>query len=84
MSDDLHEHLVQAITNIITKHQVPDYYNHCKACNRDLYGAGGGASLSRHRAEKIVDELQLVWLFTTVGETTIGVSHSNSQPRIHL
>jgi hypothetical protein len=33
-------------------------------CKRELYGTGGGTTLSRHRAERIVDEMGLVDLYT--------------------
>lgn len=49
------EELVDAVTEVITAHQLADYASQCRLCHRQLYGEGQGESLSRHRAEKIVD-----------------------------
>lgn len=51
--------LVSDICDVLTQHQLQDYGHQCVApgCGRELYGQGGGMTLSRHRAEKIADML---------------------------
>ena len=64
--DELREKLVSMITDIIIAHQLPDYGISCNNCHKRLYSTGDGSTLSRHRAEKIVDELDLVELHLSV------------------
>lgn len=56
------ERLIEAVTGIITRHQVPDYGNTCHECGKHLYGEKG-CTLSRHRAEVIVRDLDLEAVF---------------------
>lgn len=49
------EQLVDAVTAVITGHQLLDCGSECRGCRKELYGQGRGESLSHHRAEKIVD-----------------------------
>lgn len=60
---DQRERLIEAVTDIIARHQVADYGNTCHGCGKALYGERG-CSLTRHRAEKIVDDLELDAVFT--------------------
>jgi hypothetical protein len=64
MDEDLREQLVSTITNIIVSHKLPDLGSKCSTCYKELYGEGNGSTLSRHRAEKIVDAMDLVHVFT--------------------
>lgn len=64
--DELRDKLVTTIVDIITAHQLPDYGHICRECKARLYSEGNGSSLSRHRAERIVDELDLVELHLAV------------------
>lgn len=64
-NDELREELVNAITAIIIKHQLPDYSAICSGCPAHLYQQDS-KTLSRHRAEKIVDDLDLVELHQSV------------------
>lgn len=63
--DELRNQLVTIITDIIVAHQLPDYSHICRKCKQHLYGADS-TTLSRHRAEKIVDDLDLVELHLAV------------------
>lgn len=62
------EQLVDAVTAIITAHQLVDYGSQCRLCHQQLYGEGHGESLSRHRAEKIVDIVILPLLSAPSGK----------------
>lgn len=64
--DELRDKLVTTIVDIITAHQLPDYGHICRECKARLYSEGKGSSLSRHRAEKIVDDLDLVEIMMTL------------------
>jgi hypothetical protein len=59
-ADEFREKLVDLVTRIIVEHQLPDYGERCSACYKHLYNQDGGSTLSRHRAEKIVDGMELV------------------------
>jgi hypothetical protein len=58
--DELREQLVEQITRILASHHLADYGSKCLNCRKELYGEGNGSTLSRHRAEEIVDGLGLV------------------------
>lgn len=64
--DELRDHLVDMVTDIIVAHQLPDYGHICNKCKQRLYSDGKGSTLSRHRAEKIVDDMDLVELHLAV------------------
>lgn len=64
--DELREELITAVTDIIVAHQLPDYGHKCKSCKKRIYSGENGSSLSRHRAEKIVDDMDLVELHLSV------------------
>lgn len=67
MNDDLRDQLIDMVTDIITTHQLPDYGHICRSCHKRLYSDGDGSTtLSRHRAEKIVDDMDLVELHLAV------------------
>lgn len=63
--DELYKELVDAITAIIIKHQLPDYSAICSGCKKHLYQQDS-VTLSRHRAEVIVKDLDLVELHLSV------------------
>lgn len=55
----LREELVEAVCVELATHQVPDYDRRCN-CGTVLYeGQAGSKTLTRHRAECIVDEVIL-------------------------
>jgi len=70
MTDDLRDWLVERITNVIVHHQLTDYASKCNGCAKELYGGGGGMTLAHHRAEKIVDDLELVDLYQRAQRAT--------------
>lgn len=57
LHEELRSRLISDIVDVITTHQLLDYGHRCAFCKVELYGEGHGMTLSRHRAEKIVDLL---------------------------
>jgi len=61
--EELRERLIQQVTDILASHHLADYGSKCLSCLKELYSEGNGSTLSRHRAEKIVDQMDLVRAF---------------------
>lgn len=57
--EDFYQGLVDEVVAALSEHQVPDYGSACRCGKKIHNGEPGSMTLTRHRAERIVNDIFL-------------------------